>query len=131
MLCGDDRRVCCPVGSFNIAKNAPEVRYLCYASRVRKKEMPTKLPRLALVIDPHVKAQMRYLAQKHKRSTSAEIVSACLEWIKNHPNEIQGMDQPLPTPEQQAQIDELTQAGARAAFAQIMYFNNDSNTNNV
>ena len=93
--------------------------------------MPTKRPRLALVIDEYSKARIQHLAKAHNRSTSAEIVRAVLEWISKHPNEMQTLNQPEPTPAQQAQIDQLTQDAARAAYAQVMYFNNDSNTSSL
>lgn len=52
--------------------------YHCCAS------MPAKNPRMALVIDQGVKDRIAFLAGKHRRSTSSEIVTAIEDWIQRH-----------------------------------------------
>ena len=50
--------------------------------------VPAKAPRLALVIDESVKAQIQHLAAKHRRSTSGEIVVAIEAWIQSHSDDL-------------------------------------------
>lgn len=50
--------------------------------------MPTKNPRMALVIDEEVKEKITWLASKHRRSTSSEIVTAIEYWVKAHEEEM-------------------------------------------
>lgn len=50
--------------------------------------MPAKAPRMALVIDEAVKDKITFLASKHRRSTSAEIVVAVEAWLEQHNEEL-------------------------------------------
>lgn len=43
---------------------------------------------MALVIDQEVKARIMFLAEKHRRSTSSEIVTAIEDWIQRHDEEM-------------------------------------------
>lgn len=54
------------------------------------KTMPAKAPRMALVIDETVKQKIQFLASKHRRSTSAEIVVAVEKWIEDNADEMAG-----------------------------------------
>ena len=52
--------------------------------------VPAKAPRMALVIDESVKQKIQFLANQHRRSTSAEIVVAVEKWIEDHAAEMAG-----------------------------------------
>lgn len=45
---------------------------------------------MALVIDESVKQKIQFLANQHRRSTSAEIVVAVEKWIEDHADEMAG-----------------------------------------
>ena len=61
--------------------------------------MPTKHPRMALVIDAEVKEKITFLAQKHRRSTSAEIVIAIENWVRHHSSEMMEFEPSSPESE--------------------------------
>ena len=83
--------------------------------------MPTKQPRLALVINDLAKAKIQFLAEKHGRSTSAEIVTAVEAWIDQHAEEMEGFASEFePTEAEQAEIDEMLKAAQRRAFEAVM-----------
>ena len=52
--------------------------------------MPTKNPRMALVIDVETKEKITFLASKHRRSTSSEIVTAIEHWVQSHAADMEG-----------------------------------------
>lgn len=67
--------------------------------------MPTKQPRLALVINRFTKDRIQFLAEKHGRSTSMEIVHAVENWIEQHAAEMADF---------KSEIPELTEAEKQA-----------------
>ena len=58
--------------------------------------MPTKQPRLALVINRFTKDRIQFLAEKHGRSTSMEIVHAVENWIEQHAAEMADFKSEIP-----------------------------------
>lgn len=52
-----------------------------------RQNVPTQMPRMALVIPPDVKEKITALAKEHRRSTSAEIVVAIESWLEQHSSE--------------------------------------------
>ena len=83
--------------------------------------MPTKQPRLALVINDLSKAKIQHLAEKHGRSTSAEIVTAVEAWIDQHADEMKDfISDAEPTEAEQQEIDEMVKAAQRRAFEAVM-----------
>jgi predicted transcriptional regulator len=61
--------------------------------------MPAKHPRMALVIDAPTKEKVAFLASKHRRSTSAEIVVAIEAWVKQHADDMAGFEPSEPDSE--------------------------------
>ena len=89
--------------------------------------MPTRQPRLALVINDLARAKIQFLADKHGRSTSAEIVTAVESWIEQHEDEMDGFVSEFePTAAEQAEIDEMLKAAQRRAYQAVMLKRNQS-----
>ena len=83
--------------------------------------MPTKQPRLALVINDLAREKIKYLAEKHGRSTSAEIVTAVEAWIDNHEAEMEGFASEFePTAEEQAEIEQMLKAAQKRAVEHML-----------
>ena len=83
--------------------------------------MPTKQPRLALVINDLAKAKIQFLAEKHGRSTSAEIVTAVEAWIDQHAEEMDGFVSEFePTEAEKAQIAQMLKDAERRAYEAVM-----------
>ena len=83
--------------------------------------MPTKQPRLALVINDLSKAKIQHLADKHGRSTSAEIVTAVEAWIDQHSDEMTDFASEFePTEAEQAEIDQMLKDAQRRAYEAVM-----------
>ena len=54
---------------------------------------------MALVIDQQTKEKVTFLAAKHRRSTSAEIVVAVEAWVKQHAEDMAGFEPSEPNSE--------------------------------
>ena len=54
---------------------------------------------MALVIDAPTKEKVAFLASKHRRSTSAEIVVAIEAWVKQHADDMAGFEPSEPDSE--------------------------------
>ena len=83
--------------------------------------MPTKQPRLALVINELSKARIQHLAEKHGRSVSGEIVAAVDDWVERHPDLMADFASDFePTEEEQAEIDQMLKDAQRRAYEAVM-----------
>ena len=77
------------VGVDKMRAGAAPLTYSVLFSRHSKAApVPAKAPRMALVIDESIKAQIQHLANKHRRSTSGEIVVAIESWLQTHEAEL-------------------------------------------
>ena len=83
--------------------------------------MPTRQPRLALVINDLTKEKIQFLAEKHGRSTSGEIVTAVEAWIDQHEDEMEGFVSEFePTDEERAEIEQMLKNAHRRAYEAVM-----------
>ena len=83
--------------------------------------MPTKQPRLALVINDLAREKIKFLAEKHGRSTSAEIVTAVEAWLDQHADEMKDFASDFePTAEEQAEIAQMVKNAERRALESIL-----------
>ena len=83
--------------------------------------MPTKQPRLALVINDLAREKIKFLALKHGRSTSAEIVTAVEAWLDQHADEMADFTSWFePTEAEKAEIAARVKAAERRAVEEVM-----------
>jgi len=83
--------------------------------------MPTKQPRLALVINELSRARIQHLAKKHGRSTSAEIVTAIESWVDQHPEAMEDFNDGFePTEEEAAEMKKMLQQAERRILESFM-----------
>ena len=65
--------------------------------------------------------KIKFLAEKHGRSTSAEIVTAVEAWLDQHADEMKDFASDFePTAEEQAEIAEMVKNAERRALESIL-----------